>query len=131
MPVKYIVCEDNPNMMNLYKNLFKSKNISGEQIAFFEDGVGAVELIKELTNTDIFLLTDFNMPNINGGEVLQVAIDKNVPYKILRTSMDIDKIKEILEKQYNIDDSVILISKHDKLQKLKHEIQEFQENFKD
>ena len=71
------------------------------------------------------------MPNINGGQVLQVAIDNHVPYKILRTSMDIEKVKEILEKQYNIDDSVILISKHEQLQKLKHEIQEFQENFKD
>ena len=131
MPLKYIVCEDNPNMMNFYKALFKSKNICGKQIAFFEDGVGAIELIKKLTNTDIFLLTDFNMPNINGGEVLQVAIENQVPYKILRTSMDIDKVKEILEKQYNIDDSVVLISKDEKLKILKNEIQEFQENFKD
>ncbi|MBT5346528.1 response regulator, partial [bacterium] len=129
--VKYIICEDNPSVMTLYKTLFKSKNVSNDTVVFFEDGRGAVELIKNLTSTDIFLLTDFNMPHVNGGEVLKVAIEKEVPYKILRTSMDLEDARKVLLTDYQINEGVTFISKQEKLQRLKHEIQEFQENFKD
>jgi len=129
MEIKYIVCEDDPSVMEFYKALFKSKNINENEIAYFKDGQGAIELIQNLTNTDIFLLTDFHMPNANGGEVLSYAVSKNIPYKILRTSMDLDKASRILDEKYNIQNGVTLISKQESLKKLKEEIKEYQENF--
>lgn len=129
MEIKYIVCEDNPSVMEFYKTLFKSKKINDDKIAYFYNGKGAIELLQNLTNTDIFLLTDFHMPKANGGEVLTCAISKNIPYKILRTSMDLDQASRILDEKYNIQNGVTLISKQESLKKLKEEIKEYQENF--
>ena len=131
MPIKYIVCEDNESVMSMYKTLFQSKKIRQNEIAYFYDGKGAVELIQNLTNTDIFVLTDFNMPITNGAEVLKAAISKDIPYRILRTSMDLNRVQDILITDYNIKEGVTLISKQERLKRLINEINEFQDNFKD
>lgn len=131
MPIKFIVCEDNKSIMDFYKILFESENINSDQIAYFDDGFKAVELIKELTNTNVFLLTDFNMPKVSGGEVLKQAIESNLAYKILRSSLDDDVLLEILEKKFKITTGVTLISKSENIDKLIFEIREFKENFLD
>ena len=129
MTLKFIVCEDNESIMDFYKILFESENIDSNEIAYFEDGYEAVELIKELTNTNVFLLTDFNMPKVSGGEVLKQAIESKIAYKILRSSLDDNVLLEILEKKFKITTGVTLISKNTNIDKLISEIREFKENY--
>jgi hypothetical protein len=45
--------------------------------------------------------------------------------------MDLEDARKVLLTDYQINEGVTFISKQEKLQRLKHEIQEFQENFKD
>lgn len=121
MEIKFIVCEDNTKTMELYQLFFSENQIPNDQIAFFEDGRGAIELLGKLSNKPIFVLTDFNMPFKDGADVLLAAIKAKAPFRIIRSSMQKSSIQEILDLR-GITEDFIYLSKFDELQLLKEEV---------
>ena len=77
-----LVIEDDPIMLNLYENAFKSK---GVQVFVAHDGEEGLKLIQETLPNCVIL--DILMPKMNGVEVLKIMRGddrtKNIPVLVL------------------------------------------------
>ncbi len=65
--MKVLVVDDFPTMRRIIKNLLKQ--VGFEKITEAEDGAHALTLIRE--NAIDFVVTDWNMPRLNGIELLK------------------------------------------------------------
>jgi CheY-like chemotaxis protein len=88
-----IIIEDDMDDQYILTEIFKELNYKNELI-FFEDGVQALEY---LTNTDVepfLVLSDINMPKLNGMELREKIHNnedlrlKSIPYLFFSTSAE-------------------------------------------
>ncbi len=121
----FIVCEDDAPTLKMYRNLLRRKKVASQNVFCFEDGTLAIKLIQDLTSNQVFVLTDFNMPNTNGGLVLQAAIKKGIPYKVIRSGIPKARLSKILEDDYSIADEVVIYDKLDSMRLVSEQIDEF------
>lgn len=71
--MKLIVVDDEQDVQILFKQKFRKEIKSGEMNMYFAfDGHSALELVSKLENPEGYLiLTDINMPKMNGMELLK------------------------------------------------------------
>lgn len=88
-----VIIEDDTDDQNILTDIFQELNYENELI-FFGDGIQALEY---LTNTDIepfLVLSDINMPKLNGMELREKIINnedlrmKSIPYLFFSTSAE-------------------------------------------
>ena len=88
-----IIIEDDSDDQDILSEVFKELNYKNELI-FFDDGVQALEY---LTNTEIqpfLVLSDINMPKLNGMELREKVHNnedlrlKSIPYLFFTTSAE-------------------------------------------
>jgi len=95
-----LVVDDEPDMELLIKQRFRRRIASGELIFHFAAN-GAEALEKLQNNTDIeLLLTDINMPVMNGLELLQQCAEQHLPIKSIVVSAytDIQNIRTAMNR---------------------------------
>jgi CheY-like chemotaxis protein len=71
--MKLLVVDDESDVQFLFQQKFRKEIKAGQiQIEYALNGVSALELIESIENkTDYFILTDINMPEMNGIELLE------------------------------------------------------------
>ena len=71
--MKLLVVDDESDVQFLFQQRFRKEIKSGEmQIKYALNGTSALELIESMENkTDYLILTDINMPEMNGIELLK------------------------------------------------------------
>ncbi|CBH25745.1 two-component system chemotaxis response regulator CheY [Salinibacter ruber] len=62
MPMKFLIVDDSPTMLRIIRNALQE--IGYDDIVEAEDGEDALEKLEE--NAPDFVVTDWNMPNMNG-----------------------------------------------------------------
>ena len=95
MLVKILVIDDSRTLTRLLKDYL---TIKGHEVNITHDGTSGISLIEQF-QYDVVLL-DYNMPGINGEEVIEILHDKNLINKssvILFTAANVDSV--FVEKQ--------------------------------
>ena len=102
--MKILVIDDSRTLTRLLKDYL---TIKGHEVNVTNDGTSGISLIEEF-QYDVVLL-DYNMPGINGEEVIQILHDKNLIEKsrvILFTAANVGT--EFVEKQKELGISACL-----------------------
>jgi len=100
---KVLLIEDDPLMLNLYKNTFE---LEGVKLLLAEDGPKGIEMAKQ-EKPDLILL-DLLMPKMSGYDVLKILKEnketKNIPVIVLSNLLDttenIEKVKKLGAEEY-------------------------------
>jgi len=84
--MRILIVDDSSTMRRIIGNVVTQLGVAKEDFDEAEDGVVAFKLYKENNNYDV-VLTDWNMPNMNGLELVKAirAIDKKVPIVMITT----------------------------------------------
>ncbi len=88
-----IIVEDDIDDQELFKDAIESNGINNE-IKFFDSGTDALHYLKTTTDKPFLILTDVNLPKMDGIELrAEVCKDeylrkKSIPYIFLSTSED-------------------------------------------
>lgn len=93
--MKVLVVDDSRAIFAMVSQMLEEESHS---CIWAEDGVKAVEILKQNKNIDMILL-DWNMPNMNGPEFLQKNIDDkftNAPIIMMTTENSPENIKKAL-----------------------------------
>jgi CheY-like chemotaxis protein len=87
-----IVIEDDPDDRELFQEIFKNLNVSNS-VRFFYNGESALEYLKEPGVEPFLILSDINLPKLNGFELRervftnQELSKKCIPYIFFTTSV--------------------------------------------
>ena len=73
--MKILVVDDSSTMRRIIKNTLK--RLSFEDVLEAEDGLEAIKQLEENSDIDI-IITDWNMPNMNGLELVKWIRENNV-----------------------------------------------------
>ncbi|MEA2017684.1 MAG: response regulator [Campylobacterota bacterium] len=84
--MRILIVDDSSTMRRIIGNVVQQLGVAKEDFDEAEDGVVALKLYKEKNNYDV-VLTDWNMPNMNGLELVKAirALDKKVPIVMITT----------------------------------------------
>lgn len=134
MPPKILVVDDEPDLQLLIKQRFR-KHIQQKEFefCFANDGIEALEALKNDNEIDL-VLTDINMPNMDGLSLLSKIREKNSLLKVVIVSAygDLDNIRtamnrgafDFVTKPIDFQDLEITIHKSiNELQTLKNALQ--------
>lgn len=114
---KFLICEDDPDMVELLNIFLKSKSYNFEIV---QEGNGVIPALQK----DDFqlLLLDMNLPDMDGEEVLSKIKEHeefdNLPVVIFSASAKIKKISDtlqvagFLEKPFELADLEMVINQH-------------------
>lgn len=95
--MKILVVDDFPTMRRIIKNLLKQ--LGYENIEEAEDGIQAYSKLKN--NGFEFIVSDWNMPNMDGFELLKkVRSDpqlKDIPFLMVTAEAEKDKVIEAIK----------------------------------
>jgi len=69
--MKFLVVDDSATMVRIIANTLQRIGIKKENILTAKDGLEALELYKQYKNEIGVLLTDWNMPNMDGLELVK------------------------------------------------------------
>jgi len=125
MKKTFVIAEDNINTMQFYIETLVSLGVNKKDINYFYDGSSAIDFIENNKLENAFLLTDYNMPNNSGGEVLKYSFENNFTYRLIRSANSKSYLIEILEKKYNLKNGFIVINKDEPVEILISEIKEY------
>lgn len=98
-----IVIDDDLEDQQILDEIFKNLNFPNKVI-FFTDGVQALDYLTTTTDQPFLILSDINMPGVDGFEVRSRICNndnlkiKCIPYLFLTTSVD----KKAVENAYNM-----------------------------
>ena len=75
--MRILIVDDSSTMRRIIGNVVTQLGVAKENFDEAEDGVVALKLFKEKNNYDV-VLTDWNMPNMNGLELVKAirVLDK-------------------------------------------------------
>ncbi len=94
-PAKVLLVDDEPDAEDLFKQRFRRKIRQGEMELFYApNGVAALQMLS--TNQDIdVVITDINMPEMDGLTLLRKVKERNLPARIIVMSAygDMDNIR--------------------------------------
>ena len=84
--MRILIVDDSSTMRRIIGNVVQQLGVSKDDFDEAEDGVVALKLYKEKNNYDV-ILTDWNMPNMNGLELVKAvrALDKKIPIVMITT----------------------------------------------
>lgn len=105
-----IVIDDDLDEQFLYQRAFEKMNISNE-VVYFDNGVDAFEYLKQPAADPLIILSDINMPGMNGFELREMICNdeglskKNTPFVFMSTSSspaDIERAKDLFSQGFFI-----------------------------
>ena len=84
--MRILIVDDSTTMRRIIGNVVQQLGVAKEDFDEAEDGVVAWKLFQEKGNYDV-VLTDWNMPNMNGLELVKTirAKDKKIPIVMITT----------------------------------------------
>jgi two-component system chemotaxis response regulator CheY len=84
--MKILIVDDSSTMRRIIGNVVQQLGVSKDDFDEAEDGVVAWKLFQEKGDYDV-VLTDWNMPNMNGLELVKTirAKDKKIPIVMITT----------------------------------------------
>ena len=84
--MRILIVDDSSTMRRIIGNVVQQLGVAKEDFDEAEDGVVAWKLFQDNNNYDV-VLTDWNMPNMNGLELVKTirAVDKKVPIVMITT----------------------------------------------
>ena len=84
--MRILIVDDSSTMRRIIGNVVQQLGVAKDDFDEAEDGVVAWKLFQEKNNYDV-VLTDWNMPNMNGLELVKTirAKDKKVPIVMITT----------------------------------------------
>lgn len=80
MSLTILFIEDEPAILDLYKTYFKNENI---QILLASNGAHGIEIIKQSKRSIDCIVSDIDMPILNGIEVAKYLSDNNIKIPII------------------------------------------------
>lgn len=94
---KIIVIDDDQEDLEIIQEVFDSvlaKNQYNNEVITFDNGEDALKFLRETTESPFLIISDINMPKMDGFKIRQIVFDdpvlrdKCVPYVFLTTSGD-------------------------------------------
>jgi len=84
--MRILIVDDSSTMRRIIGNVVQQLGVAKEDFDEAEDGVVAWKLFQDNNNYDV-VLTDWNMPNMNGLELVKTirGVDKKVPIVMITT----------------------------------------------
>ena len=84
--MKILIVDDSSTMRRIIGNVVQQLGVAKDDFDEAEDGVVAWKLFQENDNYDV-VLTDWNMPNMNGLELVKTirTVDKKIPIVMITT----------------------------------------------
>ena len=84
--MRILIVDDSTTMRRIIGNVVQQLGVAKDDYDEAEDGVVAWKLYQDNNNYDV-VLTDWNMPNMNGLELVKTirAVDKKVPIVMITT----------------------------------------------
>ncbi|MEA3383949.1 MAG: response regulator [Campylobacterota bacterium] len=84
--MRILIVDDSSTMRRIIGNVVQQLGVAKDDFDEAEDGVVAWKLFQEKNNYDV-VLTDWNMPNMNGLELVKTirAQDKKIPIVMITT----------------------------------------------
>jgi len=84
--MRILIVDDSSTMRRIIGNVVQQLGVSKDNFDEAEDGVVAWKLFQEKNNYDV-VLTDWNMPNMNGLELVKHirSADKEIPIVMITT----------------------------------------------
>ncbi|MEA3513083.1 MAG: response regulator [Campylobacterota bacterium] len=84
--MRILIVDDSSTMRRIIGNVVQQLGVAKEDFDEAEDGVVAWKLFQEKNNYDV-VLTDWNMPNMNGLELVKTirSKDKKIPIVMITT----------------------------------------------
>jgi len=84
--MRILIVDDSSTMRRIIGNVVTQLGVAKEDFDEAEDGVVALNLYKKNNNYDV-VLTDWNMPNMNGLELVKAIrlLDKKIPIVMITT----------------------------------------------
>ncbi|MDC0932374.1 response regulator [Arcobacteraceae bacterium] len=84
--MRILIVDDSSTMRRIIGNVVQQLGVAKEDFDEAEDGVVAWKLFQDNNNYDV-VLTDWNMPNMNGLELVKTirSVDKKVPIVMITT----------------------------------------------
>lgn len=101
-----LVVEDDQDDRDFLSDIFESLKVSNK-VVYFEDPTSLLPYIKAMNNKPFIILSDINMPKLNGFELKKLINEdeelcrKCVPYIFLSTSENPENIKKAYELSAN------------------------------
>jgi len=107
--MKLLVVDDEHDVQFLFQQKFRKEIKAGEiQILFALNGISALKLIESIENkTDYLILTDINMPEMNGIELLRKIKSKYPELKVIMITAYGDEHNLNMAKTLGADDYFI------------------------
>lgn len=104
--MKLLVVDDERDVQFLFQQKFRKEIKAGEvQILYALNGVSALELIESMENkTDYLILTDINMPEMNGIELLREIKTRYPELKVFMITAYGDEQNFNMAKKFGADD---------------------------
>ena len=84
--MRILIVDDSTTMRRIIGNVVQQLGVAKDDFDEAEDGVVAWELFQKKNNYDV-VLTDWNMPNMNGLELVKTIrnVDKKIPIVMITT----------------------------------------------
>ncbi len=99
-----IIIEDDIDDQEMLKEVFETIGVTNE-LRFFDNGLKALEHLRVTLDMPFLILTDVNLPVMNGIELRREIIKdenlrkKSIPYIFLSTSDDMVAIRKVYDMQ--------------------------------
>ena len=84
--MRILIVDDSTTMRRIIGNVVQQLGVAKDNYDEAEDGVAAWKLFQDNNNYDV-VLTDWNMPNMNGLELVKTirSVDKKIPIVMITT----------------------------------------------
>ena len=103
--MKVLVVDDSPTMLRILKNTLIRIGIKEENITTAEDGQQAIDAYN--TSTFDFIMTDWNMPNVNGLEVVRYVRSKDKDIDIIMVTTEGGKYEVITALKAGVNNYIV------------------------